>query len=141
MPQYTDNPMMRASLGIPNKAVLAAYLTCVDHDSNHRKFYQIYVVRSDDGWAGKEWEVVCKYGRIGTDGQTTTHQFPRQTGAVSKAENLIRQKLSPAKGYVDGFSAMPVTPVAFVSPESEVNPIVPSSGVRKIMLRKRGNSK
>ncbi|MFL5329198.1 MAG: DNA ligase [Gemmataceae bacterium] len=54
------------------------------------KFYQIEVVGND---------VVVRYGRNGTDGQTLTKSFPDPSSAQRHADKLIAQKLG--KGYIE----------------------------------------
>jgi len=52
------------------------------------KFWQVTVAGTS---------VTVRYGRLGTDGQTQTKEFPSAAAASGNAERLIAQKA--AKGY------------------------------------------
>ena len=53
------------------------------------------------GGSDKFWEVdvTVRFGRNGTDGQTTTKTFPDSAAAEKHVENLVRAKLG--KGYIE----------------------------------------
>src|SRR5262249_1426179 len=54
------------------------------------KFWEVQVQGS---------EVVVRFGRIGSPGQTITKTFPDGAAAANYAEKLVREKV--AKGYVE----------------------------------------
>ncbi len=55
---------------------------------NSAKFWQVTVAGAS---------VTVRFGRLGTDGQTQTKEFPRAEAACGHAERVIAQKA--AKGY------------------------------------------
>jgi len=62
------------------------------------------------GNSAKYWEcavvgnqVTVRYGRLGTEGQTQTKEFPSPESAQKHADGLIASKLK--KGYVECVSA------------------------------------
>ncbi|MEM7015134.1 MAG: WGR domain-containing protein, partial [Verrucomicrobiota bacterium] len=63
-------------------------------DAKSKKFWNIEL----DGTSH-----TVKYGRIGTDGQSSTKDFPSEDKARASMEKLVKQKLS--KGYVDAEGA------------------------------------
>jgi predicted DNA-binding WGR domain protein len=57
---------------------------------NSAKFWQVTVVGTS---------VTVRFGRLGTEGQVQTKEFPSAEAATSHAERLIAQNL--AKGYLE----------------------------------------
>jgi DNA ligase 1 len=83
----------------PNPAKVAAPASTVTSASSATRRFELV-----EGSSSKFWEVArdggsvtVRYGRIGTDGQAKTKDFPGQDQASRHADGLIAEKL--AKGY------------------------------------------
>lgn len=75
--------------------------TMVEHylentSGNHNKFYEIKLERKDRG--SRPFEVVCRWGRIGTQGRTSSKgAYVYEGAAQNKVRAIVSEKR--AKGY------------------------------------------
>lgn len=60
------------------------YLELSEDEGTSHKFYEVTV---------KDTEVTIRYGRIGTDGQSSTKTYPTEEKAQAEAQKKIKQKL------------------------------------------------
>ena len=70
--------------------MVPTYLELSEGGGGSHKFYQV---------ATKGRQVITRYGRIGTDGQTKTKEFDDDDKAQKSYDKLVEQKTK--KGYVE----------------------------------------